>query len=57
MARPRTFTEKRISTAVRIPESLHDRLQEAAEERDVSINHMVVRAITLYLDNHLKPLP
>jgi predicted HicB family RNase H-like nuclease len=56
MGRPRTFTENRISTAVRIPESLHDRLQAAAEERDVSINHMVVRAITLYLDN-LKPLP
>ena len=46
----RTGSEKRIATAVRLPENLHDELQRQAEERDVSVNYLVVRAVTQYLE-------
>lgn len=47
---------KRVSTAVRVPEALHARLDATATERDVSINYLVVRAIERYLDA-MPPLP
>ena len=50
MARPRTCDEPRIATAVRLPESVHRRLHEAANDRDVSANLLVTRAVTEYLD-------
>lgn len=50
MSRPRTFDERRIATAIRLPESLHGRLHEAAAERDVSANLLVTRAVCDYLD-------
>ena len=50
MSRPRTFEEKRIATAVRLPESIHRRLHEAASDRDVSANLLVTRALHEYLD-------
>lgn len=46
----RTDSEKRIATAVRVPESLHAELQRQADERDVSVNFLVVRAVRQYLD-------
>jgi predicted HicB family RNase H-like nuclease len=45
MARPKVHKEKRVTTAVRIPESLHGDLARAAEERDLSVNYLVVRAV------------
>lgn len=39
-----------MTTAVRLPEALHRRLQEAALERDVSVNLLVAKAIERYLD-------
>ena len=54
MARPRLYEENRLTTAVRLPEALHQRLQEAALERDVSVNLLVVKAIERYLD---QPIP
>lgn len=42
--------EPRVTTAVRLPESLHTRLHEAAAERDVSANLLVTRALDTYLD-------
>ena len=48
--------EKRIATAVRLPESLHHDLQDQAELRDVSVNFLVVRAVTQYLKNAPNPL-
>jgi predicted transcriptional regulator len=42
--------ERRIATAVRLPESIHRRLQRAASERDVSANLLVTRAVDEYLD-------
>ena len=50
MSRPRTFDEKRIATAVRLPESVHRRLHHAATERDVSANLLITRAVSDYLD-------
>jgi predicted HicB family RNase H-like nuclease len=50
MNRPRAFEEKRIATAVRLPESVHRRLHQAATERDVSANLLVTRAVSDYLD-------
>jgi hypothetical protein len=50
MARPRTYEERRIATAVRLPESVHRRLHEAAANRDISANLLVTRAVTEFLD-------
>jgi predicted HicB family RNase H-like nuclease len=55
MARPKLYEERRIPTAVRIPESLHRQLHEAAAEREVSVNLMIIRAIKNHLE-HLPPL-
>lgn len=51
VARPRTTDEARVPTAVRLPESLHDRLHQEAMARDVSANLLVTRALVAYLDN------
>ena len=55
MSRPRTFDEKRVATAVRLPESVHRRLHQAATERDVSANLLVTRAVSEYLDRLPSP--
>ena len=49
MARPRTYSEPRIPTAVRLPESIHRRLHAVAEERAVSANLLVTKAVEEYL--------
>lgn len=54
--RPKQYLEDRVTTAMRIPASLHARLQEEAALRDTSINHLLVRAARYYLDNRLPPL-
>jgi predicted transcriptional regulator len=55
MARPKIYDEPRVTTAIRLPESVHDRLRAAADERDISANLIATKAIEQYLD-HLKPL-
>lgn len=45
----------RVATAVRLPVDLHNRLIGAADERDVSVNYLVVKAVARYLDD-LVPL-
>jgi len=47
MGRPSLGDRK--STAVRIPADLHEQLAEAAAERDVSVNFLVVRAVADFL--------
>lgn len=54
MARPREY-DTRVSTALRLPPELHDRLKRAADEREVSANLLIERAITEYLER-LRPL-
>ena len=50
MGRPRISDERRIATAVRLPESIHRRLQLAANDRDVSANLLITKAVDEYLD-------
>lgn len=40
----------RTATAIRFPEPLHDRLRHAADERDLSVNYMVVKAVEDFLE-------
>lgn len=40
----------RTSTAIRIDTELHARLVTAADERDVSVNWLVNRAVARFLD-------
>lgn len=42
-AKPRT------TTAIRFPDELHEQLKIAAEERDLSINYLVVKAVEDFL--------
>lgn len=42
--------EKRTPTALRLPDSLRDRVQAVAEERGTSFNHLVIKALELYLE-------
>lgn len=57
MGRPRRdgSDEERITTAVRIPKSLFERLMEVAAERDTSMNHLLCKGAARYLDK-LPPL-
>jgi predicted HicB family RNase H-like nuclease len=48
MARPKVYEEQRITTAVRLPKSTHQKLREEARERDVSVNYLIVRALERY---------
>jgi hypothetical protein len=47
---PRNDTNRRVATAIRLPETTHARLQEHAEMRDVSVNWLVTRAVEQFLD-------
>lgn len=40
----------RVSTGIRLPEALHERLKVEAEQRDLSMNYLVVKAIEDFLD-------
>lgn len=51
MARPKVHHEERVTTAFRIPKDLHQRLQEAAAERDLSANFLAVKALEEFLGN------
>ena len=48
--RPRVYDQPRVATAFRLPKELHERMQRAAAERQVSANYIAVRAIERYLD-------
>jgi predicted transcriptional regulator len=43
--------KQRLTTAIRLPEDLHRRLREAADDRDLSINYLVVKAVEEFLEN------
>lgn len=49
MARPRLYSEPRVQTAFRLPQSLLHRLQAEADAREVSANYLVVKAIETHL--------
>ena len=48
MPRPRIHDD-RITTAVRLPPELHERLRRAAEERQVSVNYLIQKSLEDYL--------
>jgi predicted HicB family RNase H-like nuclease len=48
MATTKTI-KRRTATAIRFPEQLHDDLVRAAEERDMSVNYLVVKAVQEFL--------
>jgi hypothetical protein len=41
---------ERVKIEVRIPLTSLDRLREAADERDLSVNYLVVKAVDEFLD-------
>ncbi len=47
--------KKRTTTAIRFPEPLHEKLKSAAEERDLSINFLVIKACEDFVDRLLPP--
>lgn len=55
MARPKVHQDARVTTAVRLPQHLYDRLRDEADARDTSVNHLLVKAAGFYLDR-LPPL-
>ena len=50
MARPKVHHERRITTAIRMPEQLHRRLSDEAEQRYLSVNFMVVKAVEEFVE-------
>ena len=50
MPRPRLYEEPRVATAVRLPVSVYRRLHDAASDRDVSANLLVIKAVSELLD-------
>lgn len=42
--------KNRHNIGLRLPAELHDRLSEAADDRDVSINWLMTKAIEEFLD-------
>jgi predicted HicB family RNase H-like nuclease len=46
-------TKSRTTTAIRFPEALHEQLKVAADERDLSINFLVVKAVEDFLERLL----
>jgi predicted DNA-binding ribbon-helix-helix protein len=55
MARKCQLGEDRIATAVRLPSSVHRELHQAAADRDVSVNLLVTKAVSRYLQE-LRPI-
>jgi predicted HicB family RNase H-like nuclease len=43
-------TKARTVTAIRLPIPLHERLRDAADDRDLSVNFLVVKALEEFLD-------
>ncbi len=55
MTRPRTYDEPRVATAIRLPVSMHEELRAHARARDVSVNLLVIRAVSDYLQRLPSP--
>lgn len=47
--------EKIVHTAVRLPPALKQRLEEAANERYVSQNFLIVKAVEMFVDRLIPP--
>jgi uncharacterized protein (DUF4415 family) len=49
VSRPKVHQEPRVTTAVRLSRAVHERLRRAADERQVSVNLLVEKAVDDYL--------
>ena len=45
MSRPKSYESPRVTTALRLPVPLHERIKAAAAERDVSANWLMERLL------------
>jgi predicted transcriptional regulator len=50
MARPRKYDDERVTTAIRLPKRIHERLRQVADERDVSVSWLLTKAADSYLE-------
>jgi predicted transcriptional regulator len=50
-----TPKKDRTNTAIRFPDDIRRRLQQAAEDHDLSMNYLVVKAVEDFLDRLLDP--
>lgn len=50
MGRPRLYTEPRISTGLRLTESMHTEMANAAHDRDLPMNRLIEVALRDFLD-------
>jgi hypothetical protein len=48
-------SKSRTTTAIPFSDALHERLKEAADERDLSINFLVVKAVEDFLERMVPP--
>lgn len=55
VGRPREYDEPRVATSVRLPESLHQDLAEAARDHGLSVNRMIEQAVIEFLTDLLPP--
>lgn len=55
MPRPRKYEEDRVTTAIRLPKRLHERLRSIANERDVSVSWLLTKAADHYLQQLAPP--
>lgn len=53
--RPRSSSEPRVSVTARFIESEHETLRRTCEERDISVNLLITKAVKVYIDQ-LPPL-
>lgn len=49
MSRPREYDEDTISTALRLPKSLHELLTQTARDRGLTMNRLVIFALNDYI--------
>jgi len=50
MARPRIYDEPRVTTAFRLTPEMRDELRKTANDQGVSVNQLVVRTLSEYLN-------
>jgi predicted transcriptional regulator len=50
LGRPTKYAKARTATAIRLPPEMHERLRDAADERDVAMNFLVIKAIGEFLE-------
>lgn len=55
MGRPKIYKEERVTTALRVPVSTHERLKVEAARRNMSVNQLVTLACDDFLERLLPP--